>query len=44
MGNERTVVFGAGTAGAVTAHFLARRGEHNVLMLDRERIAGTQST
>jgi len=44
MGNERIVIIGAGVAGATTAYFLSRRGERNVLLLEREKLAGTQST
>jgi glycine/D-amino acid oxidase-like deaminating enzyme len=44
MSNERIVIIGAGVAGTATAYFLTRRGEHNVLIVEREKIAGTQSS
>ncbi len=44
MSNDRIVIIGAGMAGAATAYFLTRKGLHNVLLLEREKLAGTQST
>jgi D-arginine dehydrogenase len=44
MNDEQVIIIGAGMAGASTAYFLTRRGFKNVLILEREKIAGTQST
>jgi D-arginine dehydrogenase len=44
MSSDRIVIIGAGMAGAATAYFLTRKGAPNVLILEREKIAGTQST
>jgi len=44
MSNERIVIIGAGMAGAATAYFLTQKGTRNVLLIEREKIAGTQST
>jgi len=44
MSNGRTVIIGAGMAGAATAYFLTQKGKHDILLLEREKIAGTQST
>jgi D-arginine dehydrogenase len=44
MTKDRTIIIGAGMAGAATAYFLTRKGERNVVLLEREKIAGTQST
>ncbi len=44
MNNDRILIIGAGMAGAATAYFLTRKGLRNVLLLEREKIAGTQST
>jgi D-arginine dehydrogenase len=44
MSNERVIIIGAGMAGAATAYFLARKGLSNILILEKEKIAGTQST
>jgi D-arginine dehydrogenase len=44
MSNERIVIIGAGMAGASTAYFLGKKGAGNILLLEREKIAGTQST
>ncbi len=44
MSNDRIVIIGAGMAGASTAYFLTRKGLRNILILEREKIAGTQST
>ncbi len=44
MEKKQIIVIGAGIAGAATAYFLARRGVSNVALLEKEKIAGTQST
>ena len=44
MNKERIVIIGAGIAGAATAYFLTRRGVRNITLLEKEKIAGTQST
>jgi D-arginine dehydrogenase len=44
MSNDRVVVIGAGMAGASTAYFVARRGLNNVILLEKGKIAGAQST
>jgi len=44
MSNERIVIIGAGIAGAATAYFLAQKGARNIVLVEREKIAGTQST
>jgi D-arginine dehydrogenase len=44
MSEERIIIVGAGMAGATTAYFLTRKGRHNILLLEKEKIAGTQST
>ena len=40
----RTIVVGGGIAGAATAWALAERGEHDVIVLERERQLGAHST
>jgi D-arginine dehydrogenase len=44
MSNGRVVIIGAGMAGAATAYFLTRRGVRNILILEKEKVAGAQST
>ncbi len=44
MSNDRIIIIGAGMAGAATAYFLTRKGVRNIVLLEREKIAGTQST
>jgi D-arginine dehydrogenase len=44
MSNDRIVIIGAGMAGASTAYFLTRKGLRNVLLLERQKVAGAQST
>ncbi len=44
MSDERIVIIGAGMAGAATAYFLTRKGVRNILLIEREKIAGAQST
>jgi D-arginine dehydrogenase len=38
------VIVGAGIAGASTAYFLTRRGEHDIVLLEKEAVAGMHST
>lgn len=44
MSNDRILIIGAGMAGAATAYFLTRRGLRNIQIIEKEKIAGTQST
>ncbi|NLT67951.1 MAG: FAD-binding oxidoreductase [Acidobacteria bacterium] len=44
MGGDRIVIIGAGMAGVATAYFLTRKGHDTVSIIEREKIAGTQST
>jgi D-arginine dehydrogenase len=44
MGNDRIVIIGSGIAGAATAYFLTRRGLRNIVLLEKDKIAGAQST
>ncbi len=44
MGKDRIIIVGSGIAGASTAYFLTRRGERNIVLLEKDRIAGAQST
>ncbi len=44
MSKDRTVIIGAGMAGVATAYFLTRKGVKNIVIIEREKIAGTQST
>jgi D-arginine dehydrogenase len=44
MSKDQIVIIGAGMAGAATAYFLTRKGLHNVLLLEKEKVAGAQST
>jgi D-arginine dehydrogenase len=44
MSNDRIIIIGAGMAGVTTAYFLTRNGQRNVVLLEKEKIAGTQST
>jgi glycine/D-amino acid oxidase-like deaminating enzyme len=44
MSKDRIVIIGAGMAGATTAYFLARRGLNDILLLEKEKVAGAQST
>ena len=44
MSNDRIVIIGAGIAGAATAYFLTQKGARNIVLVEREKIAGTQST
>jgi D-arginine dehydrogenase len=44
MSKDRIIIIGAGMAGVATAYFLTRRGQKKIQLLEREKIAGTQST
>jgi D-arginine dehydrogenase len=44
MSSERIIIIGAGMAGATTAYFLTRKGQHNILLLEKGKVAGAQST
>lgn len=44
MSRERIIIVGAGMAGATTAYFLTRKGASEVMLLEREKVAGAQST
>jgi glycine/D-amino acid oxidase-like deaminating enzyme len=44
MSRERVIIVGAGMAGAATAYFTTLKGLHDVVLLEKEKIAGTQST
>jgi D-arginine dehydrogenase len=44
MSSEKIVIIGAGMAGAATAYFLTRKGLRDIVLLEREKIAGSQST
>lgn len=44
MSNDRIIIIGAGMAGATTAYFLTRKGERNIVLLEKEKVAGAQST
>ena len=44
MSKDRIIIIGAGMAGVSTAYFLTRKRQKNVVLLEREKIAGTQST
>lgn len=44
MSKDRIIIIGAGMAGASTAYFLTRKGPRNVMLLEKEKIAGAQST
>jgi glycine/D-amino acid oxidase-like deaminating enzyme len=44
MSKDRVVIIGAGMAGAATAYFVTRKGLHDVVMLEKEKVAGAQST
>jgi D-arginine dehydrogenase len=44
MSKDRIVIIGAGMAGAATAYFLTRKGLRDILLLEREKVAGAQST
>jgi D-arginine dehydrogenase len=44
MDNDRIIIIGSGIAGAATAYFLTRRGVKNIVLLEKDKIAGAQST
>jgi len=44
MSKERVIIIGAGMAGAATAYFCTVKGLRDVVLLEKEKIAGTQST
>jgi D-arginine dehydrogenase len=44
MSKDRVIIVGAGMAGAATAYFLTRKGVSNILLLEKEKVAGAQST
>ncbi len=44
MDSAKYVIIGAGLAGAATAYFLARQGEREVLILEREQVPGLHSS
>jgi D-arginine dehydrogenase len=44
MSKDRIIIIGAGMAGAATAYFLTRKGLRNIILLEKEKIAGAQST
>jgi D-arginine dehydrogenase len=44
MNNERVIIIGAGMAGAATAYFLTRKGLRDIWILEKEKIAGSQSS
>jgi D-arginine dehydrogenase len=44
MSTDRIIIIGAGIAGATTAFFLTRKGQHNIVLLEKEKVAGAQST
>jgi len=44
MDNDRIIIIGTGIAGAATAYFLTRRGVKNIALLEKDKIAGSQST
>ncbi|HSW40528.1 MAG TPA: FAD-dependent oxidoreductase, partial [Acidobacteriota bacterium] len=44
MNDGRIIIIGAGMAGAATAYHLTRKGLRNIRLLEKEKIAGAQST
>lgn len=44
MGKDRTIIIGSGIAGAATAYFLTRKGLRDIVILEKDKIAGTQAT
>jgi glycine/D-amino acid oxidase-like deaminating enzyme len=44
MGEDRTIIIGSGIAGAATAYFLTRKGLRDIVILEKDKIAGAQST
>jgi len=44
MGKDQTIIIGSGIAGAATAYFLTRKGLRDIVILEKDKIAGSQST
>ena len=44
MGTDRIIIIGSGIAGAATAYFLTRKGLRDIVILEKDKIAGAQST
>jgi len=44
MAKDRIIIIGSGIAGASTAYFLALRGVRDIVILEKDKIAGAQST
>ena len=44
MGKDRIIIIGAGMAGVSTAYFLTQRGVSNILIIEKENMAGTHSS
>jgi len=44
MAKDRIIIIGSGIAGAATAFFLTRQGQQNIVILEKDKIAGAQST
>ena len=44
MSRDRIVIIGAGIAGATAAYFLTRKGVKDIVILEKEKIAGVHST
>jgi D-arginine dehydrogenase len=44
MSEDRIIIIGAGMAGVATAYFLTQKAQQNVLLLEKEKVAGAQST
>ncbi len=44
MNKGRIIIIGAGIAGAATAYFLAQKGARNIVVMERESLAGMHSS
>ena len=44
MSRDRIVIIGSGIAGAATAYFLTRKGAKDVVIIEKEKIAGVHAT
>jgi glycine/D-amino acid oxidase-like deaminating enzyme len=44
MSKDRIIIIGAGMAGVATAYFLTQKGQKNIRLLEKGKIAGAQST